>query len=186
MARTRGEDRANRESEASYRAKLGDKIGAAIKAANFNRYMTRNATMTSAAVAIGTAPAKARTGATLTFKIAGALKSKVATDDFWTLTGGNLADGFTRKYALLIDAAGAASVLASNDATTAAGCVFDPVALFKKGGLLESKAVVGILTVATSGAAFVPGTTSLAAATVTDTYLDGLDPSMVPAGVDPL
>ena len=77
-------------------------------------------------------------------------------------------------------------MLASNDAKTVAGCVFNPDVLFKRGGALESKAIVGYLMVSTVGAMFTPGTTSLAAGTVTDIYSDGLDPSMVPAAIDAL
>ena len=186
MARTRGEDRINRGSEASYRHKLGDKTGALIRSSNFARQQSQNAALSTAAIAIATTPAQVRTGAVLTYKIGGAFKTKAATDNFWTLTGGVLADGFIRKYALLIDAGGAASVLASNDAKTVAGCVFSPDVLYKKGGALEGKAIVGTVTVTTVGATFTPGTTSLAAATVTDTYADGLDASMVPPSIDAL
>jgi hypothetical protein len=186
MPRTRGEDRVNKAAEAFYRTKLGDKMGAAIRTANFARHVTQNATLSVATVGIATTVQQVRTGAILNYKIGGVLKTKAATDNFWTLTGGTLADGFIRKYLLLIDAAGTASVYASNDAKTVASCVFSPDVLFKPSGPLESKAIVGMVTVTTVGATFVPGTTSLAAATVTDTYADGLDASLVPAAITPL
>ena len=127
MPRTRGEDRINKASEAHFRTKLGDKTGAAIRAANYARQQTANAVLSTGTVGIATTVTQVRTGAVLTYKIGGVLKSKAATDNFWTLTGATLADGMTRKYALLIDAGGAASVVASNDAKTIAGCVFNVV-----------------------------------------------------------
>jgi hypothetical protein len=186
MPRTRGEDRVNRASEALYRSKLGDKVGALIRSSNFTRQQSQNEVLSSAGVAIATDVTKVRTTAVLNYKIAGVSKTKAATDPFWTLTGPVLADGMTRKYLLLIDAGGAASVLASNDAKTIAGCVFNPDVIYKKGGALENKAIVGYVVVSTVGAVYTPGTTSLAAATVTDTYFDGLDASMVPPGIDAL
>lgn len=128
-----------------------------------------NIALSDAGIAIGTTPQKVKTAATFLYKIDGVFYSLSATDDFWTLSGTTIPDGYYQKYLLLVDSAGAASILEGQYADTAAGV--------KLPALPDSKCVVGILTVATAAATFVPGTTSLAAATVTDTYEDGFPPS---------
>jgi len=120
------------------------------------------------AFAPGTAPAKVKTVAVLWYYLDGILRTKAATDDLWTLTGPDLpaAGANCRKYLLCLDAAGAATVLQSSDATTLAGCVLPPYP--------AAKCVVGILNIVnTSVGAFVPGTTLLTVANVTDTYTEG-------------
>lgn len=133
-----------------------------------------NAPLATATVAIGTTVQKVRTTATATFRIDGVFKSKASTDDFWTLSGTTIADGFVNKYLLCIDADGAASIVEGTQAATAGAVVL--------GAWPASKSVLGILTVATTGAAFVPGTTGLDAAEVTDTYTDGFDAALIADG----
>lgn len=135
-----------------------------------------NRVLSDGGVGIATTKSKVRSNATIAYTVNGEFFSKASTDDLWTLTGGNLADGYKRTYLLLLDSAGAASVSASND-VLAAGTVTLPA-------FPASKAVVGSVTVATSGAAFVPGTTLLDAATVTDTYFDGVPAAMLPEPPD--
>jgi hypothetical protein len=140
------------------------------------RSATLNRVLADGGAVIATTKSKVRSNATITYTVDGEFKSKASTDDLWTLTGANLADGYKRTYLLLLDAAGAASVLASDD-VLAAGTVTLPA-------WPASKAVVGSVTVATAGAAFVPGTTLLDAVTVTDTYFDGVPAAMLPAAPD--
>ncbi len=147
---------------------LGTKLDAIITLLN----RMANSVLNVGGVAIASTASKVKLAAAIDYLVDGVLTTKGITDDFWTLTGANLAAGYTRKYLLLIDASGAATVLASDDRLTAqaAACVFPAVP--------AGKSVVGMLQVDTGGAAFVPGTTLLSAGTVTDTYTDG-----APAGV---
>jgi hypothetical protein len=133
---------------------------------------------TTPAVTIATDTAKVKTTNATVLRNAGALNALAASDDFWTLTGGVLAVSSFRRYLLLCDAADAATVLASDDVTTAAeDCRW---ATLPANGL----AIVGILTVATnSSTTFTPGTTALSAAGVTDTYVDGYDISVPPMSI---
>jgi hypothetical protein len=135
-----------------------------------------NRVLSDGGVGIATTKSKVRSNATILYTVNGEFKSKASTDDLWTLTGANLADGYKRTYLLLLDADGAATVSASND-VLAAGTNTLPA-------FPADKAVVGSVTVATAGAAFVPGTTLLDAVTVTDTYFDGLPAAMLPEPPD--
>lgn len=130
-----------------------------------------NLPLSSAAVAIGTTASKVRTTATATYLSDGIFKSKAATDDFWTLSGTTVTDGNFQKYLLCIDANGAASIVEGTQGASA-GAVVLPA-------WPASKTVLGILQVQTVGADFVPGTTLLSAAEVTDTYFDGFDPALI-------
>lgn len=148
---------------------VGDILDALITAVN---RVSNQVVGLSAGVAIATTASKVKTAVAVQFLVNGVYTKLAISDNFWTLTGANLADGYTRKYLLLVDGAGAASVLASDDRLTAAAaqCVFPAIP--------AGKVCLGVLQVDTSGAAFVPGTTLLSAGTVTDTYTDGH-----PAGV---
>lgn len=118
-------------------------------------------------VAIGTDTTKVKTTNATVLLNNGVVNALAATDNFWTLTGDDLATGKSRKYLLCVDAADAASVIASDDQASADDCRFSirPA---------DGVAVVGLLQIDNaSGAAFVPGTTGLDAAGITDTYLDG-------------
>jgi hypothetical protein len=148
-------------------------IRSALEAA---RLFLLNRDLTDGGVGIATTASKVRNTATILYTVDGEFKSKASTDDLWTLTGGNLASGYKRVYLLLLDAAGAATVSASDD-VLAAGTNTLPA-------FPASKAVVGSVTVATAGAAFVPGTTLLSAVAVTDTYFDGVPAAMLPAAPD--
>jgi hypothetical protein len=95
-----------------------------------------------------TTASKVKTTNATVLKEAGIAVALGATDNFWTLTGANIAAGFFRRY-LLLDTAGVASV--------------------------QATAIVGILTIQNATNPFIPGTTLLSAAGVTDTYIDGND-----------
>ena len=144
--------------------------------------ISRNRTMANAAIARGTTAQKVKTVNSISYAIDGALLTKAGTDDFWTLGGAGsntvVAGGFANKYLLLIDSAGAASVLEGTQAALAANVVLP--------ALPASKSVVGVLTVATAGATFVPGTTALNAGTVTATFTNGLDAGYFSAGASAL
>lgn len=131
-------------------------------------------------VATGTTTSKVKTTATTQMFLNGIPKSLTATDDLWTLTGGNLAIGAVRKYLLLWDGTSGTtvvSVLASDDkvianfadsAAALAACRFPSLPALGTG-------IVGVLSIVNITNAFVPGTTLLGAAGVTATYRDGPD-----------
>lgn len=142
-------------------------FNAAVVDLDQNDIISRNRCMANAAIARGTTAAKVKTVNSISYAIDGALFTKAGTDDFWTLSGTTVADGFANKYVLYIDSAGAASIAEGTQAATAAAVTLPALA--------ASKSVVGVLTVATSGATFVPGTTALNAGTVTATFVNGFD-----------
>lgn len=141
--------------------------------------MWLNQCLTDVGSAVGTTTSKAKTVATATYTIDGEFKTKAATDDFWTLAGTVVAVGSFQKYLLLIDGAGAASVLEGVQALTAAAVVLPAPP--------DSKSILAVLTVATDAThTFTPGTTLLGAAGITATFVDGIDPSMLPTIADAL
>jgi hypothetical protein len=144
-----------------------------------DNYHHLNYPLTSAALATGTTVQKVKSVAAVVSVVNGAFTaSKGATDDEWTLgvAGSNTAvvTGFSQKYLLLRDAAGTPTVQEGIQAATLAAVTFGP--------MQASKACIGVLNIVnTSGANFVPGTTSLAAAGIAATYTNGLDPAMLRA-----
>jgi hypothetical protein len=162
-------DRDSLPSRDSVRQQLNKKI------ADFYYFMLNRIV----AATLATLPAVARATVASQVKITnatvfmnnGVARAQGATDNFWTLTGANLAAGFFRRYLLLIDAAGVASVQASTDAATQALCQFTAL---PAAGLT----IAGILTIQNVTNPFIPGTTLLSAAGVTDTYMDGYDDSV--------
>lgn len=147
-----------------------------------------NQALTAAGCATATTTSQVKTVNTLTFLINGAFKSKAATDNFWTLAGTLVAASSFQKYALLIDASGAATIQEATQNNVSAATVSwanvsrvsdaAPLLTITAGG---TKAVAGVLTVATDAThTFTPGTTLLGAAGITATYIDGLDPSLLP------
>lgn len=128
----------------------------------------------------GTTTSKVKTTATTQLVVGGVLKSLTATDDLWTLTGGNLAIGAVRSYLLLWDGTSSTtvvSVLASNDLLIAsyANATAAIAALRWPAMPANGTAIVGILNIANVTNAFVPATTLLGATGVTATYVDGPD-----------
>jgi hypothetical protein len=143
-----------------------------------NTFMTEmsrlffNAALTDGGVSIGTTTTKVRSNASITYRSSGELKAKASTDDLWTLTGAALAIGYSRLYLLLLDAAGTATVLASDDVLTAnvANARFPSL-------VADGTAIVGWVSIANASAGvFTPGATALNAAGITTTYFDGVPP----------
>lgn len=140
--------------------------------ANTLAMLQANDSLTAAGCATATTTSKVKTVNTLTFKIDGVFKTKAATDNFWTLSGSTVADLSWQKYLLLIDASGAASVRQGTPSLVSAAAVVLP-------DHPGSVCIAGVLTVATSGSTFIPGTTLLGAVGITATYVDGADASMI-------
>jgi hypothetical protein len=129
-----------------------------------------NELFSDAGVAIGSDAKKVKTAATANYKVDGVFYTKAATDDLWTLSGTTVTSGNAQKYLLCLDSAGTASIVEGTQGANAAAVVL-PAAP-------ASKCVVGLLLVETTGD-FVPGTTDLSAATITDTYTDGYAPALI-------
>lgn len=145
--------------------------------------------------ATATVTSQVKTTATTQLYIDGVPLSLAATDNLWTLTGGNLAAGSVRKYALLWDGttnATVVTVLASNDvviATSPLGTAASALAqcrfpsLPPKNATGGSNVIVGILSVTNTTNPFIPGTTLLGAAGVTAAYRDGPDVNIFQASL---
>lgn len=141
-------------------------------AVDIDRFIA-NAALTAAGCAQATTVAQAKTVNSLTYRSNGNFKVKAGTDNFWNFAGGtNVPTANSQKYLLLVDAAGAASFAEGTFAATAAAVIL-PAAP-------AGKTVVGIMTIVnTSGANFVPGTTSLSAAGIATTFVDGFDAALL-------
>lgn len=125
---------------------------------------------TQPACARATTASKVKTTNATVLKESGVAVALAGSDNFWTLTGANLAAGFFRRY-LLLDTAGVASVLSSSDALTKALCAWPNLPA-------DGTSIVGIITIQNVTNPFIPATTLLSAAGVTDTYIDGIDDSV--------
>jgi hypothetical protein len=148
-----------------------------ILAQDFNYFLLNNiaaaTTGTYPGCTTATVTSQVKTANATVYLSAGVPKALGATDNFWTLTGAALAVSSFRRYLLLVDAAGVATVLASADSTvSAAACRWSSR---PANGL----AILGVLTVATDAThTFTPATTLLGAAGITATYIDGIDISV--------
>lgn len=136
----------------------------------------------------GTTASKVKTTATSQFSDNQVIKSLTATDDLWTLTGGNLAAGFCRRYWLLWDGTSATTVVSvqqSSDISIAvAGSAAAAINLCRWPALPPmGTIIVGILSIANTTNAFIPGTTLLSATGVTDTYQDSFDQYSMSASI---
>lgn len=138
----------------------------------FEYYSRRNGLMSTTVatlpvVAQGSNVNRVKTTNATVVKIAGAALAVNATDNAWTLTGGNLAVGQSRKYLLLVAAGSVFSVQATTDQAVLANCRIDVLPA-------DGKAIVGILSITNgSSAVFTPDTTSLSAAGITVAFSDG-------------
>jgi hypothetical protein len=145
-----------------------------------NDIVSRNRCLANAAIAIATVTSQVKTVNSVSFAVDGALFTKAATDNFWTLTGAVLAISSWNKWLLCVDSAGTASVVIGTPSTVSAAAVGLPA-------LPTSKSVIGVLTVATNGSTtFTPGTTLLGAAGITATLVNGLDSGYFSAGASAL
>lgn len=152
-----------------------------------------NCAYSGAGCATATTTSKAKIVNTTAYTVGGKILSKGATDNFWTLAGTTVAASSWQKYLLLIDDAGAASIQEGTQSTVSAaavswGNVTAAAKAFPQNPwaplisiLSASKAILGVLTIATDSThTFVPGTTLLGAAGITATFIDGIDPSLMP------
>lgn len=153
-----------------------DILYAALVLLNRNVLNDMNIALAAAGCAIATTTSKAKTVNSVAYTIDGVFQTaKAGTDNFWTPTGVAFGGGpavFT-KYLLLVNAAGAASVLQSSvSPVSAAACVYP--------SMPDGFCVFGVLTIAlTAGTVFTPGTTLLGAAGVTATFTDGTDKALL-------
>lgn len=117
------------------------------------------------ALTLGTNKAKLKTTNATVLRNAGVANALAASDDAFVLTGAALAIGSFRRYLCLVASDDTKSVLASDDAATAAACAFPYLPA-------DGLAIVGIVTISSTGV-FTPAVTELDAAGVTATYKDG-------------
>lgn len=149
-------------------------------------------------IAQGTTATKAKTVAAADFVVGGRLFNKGATDDFWTIPAGiTVAASSWQKYILMVDDAGVATVQEATQSTVSAAAVsFGNIATAAKAFpqnawapiitlLAASRAIFGVATVATDSThTFIPGTTAFNATGITTTFIDGIDPLLLPLVYD--
>ena len=152
-----------------------------------------NCAYSGAGSATATVTSQAKIAVATTYTIGGRILSKGITDNFWTLSGVTVPINSFQKYALLIDDLGVASVQEATPNTVSAVSVkwvnvtpaakafpqnpWAPIIFM----LNQSKAILSILTIATNASTpFIPGTTLLGAAGITATFIDGIDPALMP------
>lgn len=124
-----------------------------------------NRCFVAAGLAIATTATKIKTVNAVDYCIDGKMYSKAATDNITITAGAVQAVSTFCKYLVSINAAGAVTVTKGTDAATSA------LALVP--GLPADSAPLGYFEIETDGATtFTAGTTSLAAAGITDTYQD--------------
>lgn len=165
----------------------GSEAEAAAQLANATAALAASMALGSAGIAIGTTTTKIKTATTVAYTVNGKVFSKAGTDDFWTLSGAVVPASSWAKYALLIDASAAASIQASRASGVSAAAVDwrNVSAISPWAPLLSilggTKAILGVITVATDAThTFTPGTTALGATGITTTYVNGIDPSLLP------
>ncbi|HUV66108.1 MAG TPA: hypothetical protein VMW24_19605 [Sedimentisphaerales bacterium] len=125
--------------------------------------------ITPPTLAIGTSSAAAVKNSAFSYQIGQYTYSKAAAET--ALAGDTIPDGKYGAYLLSIDEDGTITV--TDGATNATGWDTAAQAINDLPGTPADEAVMGYVVVYTSGATFIPGTTLLSAATVTDTYTDG-------------
>lgn len=157
-------------------------LGAVVQMYNCLLRLIENAAYTAAGIAMGTTTTTVKTVNTLTYTIAGVFKSKVATDNFWTVAMLQAAAGFAvipigsrAVFLFLIDASGVGSVIQGPVGTT------DALATIPADTIVEDKCIAGTCKVVCTAANFTPGTDAWNKGSVTFTFGDGYDASMVGA-----
>lgn len=155
-------------------------LGALLQAYNALVTLTENAAYTAAAIAMGTTTTTVKTVNTLTFLIEGVFKSKAATDNFWTVAMLQAAPGFAvipigsrAIFLFLIDASGVGSVIQGPVGTT------DLLATVPMDTIPQGKCIAGTCKVVCTAANFTPGTDAWNKGSVTFTFADGYDASLV-------
>jgi len=119
-------------------------------------------------LAIGTDTTKVLNAA-FSYKIGSYVYTKASAET--VLSGDTIPDGKHGAYLLTIDDDGTITV--TDGAANATGWDTVAEAINDLSAAPANSAIMGFVVVYTSGATFVPGTTGLDAATVTDTYTDG-------------
>lgn len=158
-----------------------------VKVATFNTFMDlagKTLCLSQGGVAVGSTATKVKSaasnGAGIDYAIDGLLYHKADTDDLWTLSGTALVGSTTNTgqaciFGLLLDTSGTATIVQGDiknlsDVNGGNAVIPFPVTPV-------SKCMVGAVLVATnSDTTFTPGTTSLAASGVTDTYFNFIVP----------
>lgn len=162
---------------------------AAVEASNAALAFAMNQIFNSSAVGIATTTTQARTTASLTFTTNGQQFTKSSADNFWTLSGTVVAAGNTQKYALLIDGAGNGFTQeATQSSLGPTGVVWTNVNNMSSWGPIltmlnqnPGRTMVGYIVVSCNASTtFTPGTTALSAAGLTVSYINGIDPILLP------
>jgi hypothetical protein len=157
-------------------------IGALLQMFNALLRLAENCAFTAAGVAVATTTTQVKTVNALTFLINGVFKSKAGTDNFWTVAMFQAAAGFKvipdgsrAIFLLLIDASGVGSVIQGPVGTT------DALATVPADTIPADKCIVGTVKAVCAGTTFTPGTDAWNKASVTFTFSDGYDATMVGA-----
>ena len=120
-------------------------------------------------LAIGTSSAAAVKNSAFSYTIGAYVYTKASAET--ALSGDTIPDGKYGAYLLTIDEDGTITV--TDGATNSTGWDTVAQAINDLPAAPSDEAVMGYVVVYTSGATFIPGTTLLSAAEVTDTYTDG-------------
>jgi len=152
-----------------------------------------NQLFTAGGVTTATTAAKAKLVNTATFIVGGQFQSLGATDNLWVLgaTGATtvVAASSWQKYLLLLDntpTTPVATVLEGvQSVINAASVGWSNIGVGTWGPLIatlnSNRTIVAVATVATDAThTFTPGTTAFNAAGITTTFVDGIDPSLLP------
>lgn len=160
----------------------------ATELANCNTALDLSNVSSAAGAAQATNTTGVKNANTINYSVNGQLgKTKAATDPLWTLSGAVVQAASWQKYALLLDAAGTATVQEATQSKVSAALVswvnvsnvsvYAPLLSILNAG----KVVACVVTVATDAThTFTPGTTSLTGTGITTTFEDGIDPSFLP------
>lgn len=127
-------------------------------------------------VARGTTASKVKTTANTSYYTNGIARTLNATDDLWTLTGNTIAAGYVCKWQLCHD--GTTATVRQSIAVKIADFASSTLALAACRWASTppvGTAILGQLNLVNLTNDFIPGTTLLSAAGVTDTYRDGYD-----------
>ena len=134
------------------------------------RVLLGNRNFISAALAIAGTKSKVKTVAAVDYCIDGQIYHKAITDNLFVHTDLTVqAANTTKWYALCLDAAGAATIVAGNSVTNAALAAGTDVAFLPK--VAGNVCIVGAIKIVTTSA-FTPATTLHDAAGITTTYHD--------------
>lgn len=138
---------------------------------NLNGSYGGNMGLSKAGLAEGTAANTFKTANTFLFTVDGVVYSYAATDNVAFSSGHTaLGNNQTSLFAVWIDSASAVTTT-QGDVVNTVDLTDNKVAL-KMPDILDDKALIGLIKVATAVATFTPGSTDLGATNVTDTYYD--------------